>query len=901
MTPSTGAPSSISSRSRPAEVVVSQPRATYRVQLHAGFTFDDAADIVGYLARLGISHLYCSPILQAAPGSTHGYDVVDHGRLSDDLGGASAYARLCHELAAHDMSMVVDIVPNHMALAGAANRWWWDVLEDGPSSRYARHFDIDWASTGSGPGPSVLMPVLGDHYGRVLEAGELELGRSGGSFTVRYHDHELPLSPRSVRDMLRAAARSVGSAELEAIASALEDLPPAEAVDAIEERHAGKEVLRQQLRALAGSSAPVAEALDAELAAVQADPDALDALLARQSYRLAHWRTASEELDYRRFFDITTLVGLRAEDPVVFDGTHRLLIELVEAGEVTGLRVDHVDGLRDPAGYLGRLRDAAPGAFVAVEKILAADEQLPPWPVVGTSGYDFLDRVGEVFVDPLGAGSLTAAYEALVEDERSFDELAQEAKQHVMSEELAAETERLSDLLGRVCAGRRRHRDHTRRDLRLALQAVAGSMGVYRTYVVPGQPTSSIDRARVAAAIVAAGTLHPDLDAELLDLIQRILVLDEPGDLEAELAVRFQQLTAPVTAKGVEDTAFYRYVRLLARNEVGGDPASFGRGVQPFHEHNAAIAEAWPSTMLTVSTHDTKRSADVRARLSLLSELPDAWVEAARAWSAHNAAHRLHGCPDPQTELVLYQTLVGAWPISAERVEAAMVKSANEAKVHTSWTHPDAGYETALRAFIGAVLGDAGFVAALEGFLAEHDLVALGRLTSLAQTTLLLTSPGVPDIYQGDELWDLSLVDPDNRRPVDFEARVDLLGRVETDGAGLAMADPASGAPKLWLIHTLLQHRRRHPELYQEAAYAPLLAHGPAADRVVAFARGALIAVVPRLVVGLRAGWQGTTLDLPGGSWANVLTGATGLAGCIDMDALLADAPVAVLERQDAD
>ena len=897
----TGATSSISNRSPPAEVVVTQPRATYRVQLHAGFTFDDAAGIVDYLARLGISHLYCSPVLQAAPGSTHGYDIVDHGRLSDELGGASGYARLCGELAAHDMSMVIDIVPNHMALAGAANRWWWDVLEDGPASRYARYFDIDWAPTGPGDGPSVLMPVLGDHYGRVLEAGELVLTRSGGSLTVRYHDHELPLSPRSVRDLLRAAGDRAGSPELGAIAAAVEGLPPAEAVDAIEERHAGKEVLRQQLRALAGSSATVADAVDAELAAVQADPEALDALLRRQSYRLAHWRTASEQLDYRRFFDITTLVGLRAEDPLVFADTHRLLAELVAAGDVTGLRVDHVDGLRDPAGYLGRLRDAAPGAFVAVEKILAADEELPPWPVVGTSGYDFLDRVGELFVDPTGVVPMTAAYEELVGDDRSFADVAHDAKQHVMREELAAETERLSALLDRICASRRRHRDHTRRNLRLALQEVAGSLGVYRTYVVAGEPTSTVDRERVAGAIARARGRRPDLDAELLDLIERILLLDEPGELEAELAVRFQQLTAPVTAKGAEDTAFYRYGRLLARNEVGGDPGSFGRGVQPFHEHNATIARRWPSTMLTVSTHDTKRSADVRARISLLSELPDAWADAVRSWIDHNAVHKCEGWPDTRVELVLYQTLVGAWPISPARVEAAMVKSANEAKVHTSWSHPDVAYAAALRTFIAAVLDDAGFVALLEGFLAEHDLVALGRSTSLAQTALLLTSPGVPDIYQGDEVWDLSLVDPDNRRPVNFDTRTALLDKVVIDGQEEAMARSEDGGPKLWLIHRLLQHRHRHPELYQEVAYAPLVGDGPEADRIVAFARDGLLVVVPRLLVGLRKGWQSTTLELPNGTWTNVLTDEAGLAGRVEVEALLARVPVAVLQRDGGD
>jgi (1->4)-alpha-D-glucan 1-alpha-D-glucosylmutase len=867
------------------------------VQLHAGFTFDDAAAIVPYLARLGISHLYCSPILQAAAGSSHGYDVVDHQRLNDELGGHSGWARLVRALTEHDLAAVVDIVPNHMALAGASNRWWWDVLENGPASRYASHFDIDWDGGGEA-GPSVLAPILGDHYGRVLEAGDLHLTRVGGSFTVQYEEHELPLSFQSMDEVLHRAARRSQVAELEALVKELHDLA-ADDTQADRRAHAAIGDLRVGLRALAAASVEVAEAIDQELAATEADHDALDALLSHQVYRLAHWRTASEELDYRRFFDVTSLVGLRAEDPTVFEDTHRLVLDLVAEGDVAGLRVDHVDGLRDPAGYLDRLAAAAPGTPVAVEKILAADERLPDgWPVAGTTGYDFLNRAGDLFIDPAGLTALRSDHAQLIGDERSFSEVADDAKADVMAHELAAETHRLTELLVQVCHARRRHRDHTRPELRDALSELAGALRVYRTYVVAGRRATDEDRARVEQAIDHVRARRPDLDRELLELLQRILVLDEPGPIEQELAVRFQQLSAPVMAKGVEDTAFYRHVPLLAVNEVGGDPGRSGGGVEPFHAHNQLIAARWPHTMLTVSTHDTKRSADVRARLSLLSELAGPWAETVRRWMQQNDRHRRDGWPDPGIELVLYQSLLGAWPIEAERVQATMLKSMREAKVHTSWTQPAAGYEEAVLEFVGDVLADPAFLAEVEAFLTEHDLVRLGRLTSLAQLTLLLTCPGVPDLYRGDELWDLSLVDPDNRRPVDFGRREELLSALDGAAGEVPGGGPDDGRSKLWLIHRLLDHRRRRPDAYT-GGYQPLLPRGRGAEHAVAFSRGDLVVVVPRLWVGLaRTGWGEAALTLPAGSWASVLIDEEvrheGLVGVAD---LLGGRAVAVLER----
>lgn len=878
-----------------------RPSATYRVQLHAGFTFDDAAALAPYLAALGVSHLYCSPVLQAVPGSTHGYDVVDHGRLSDDLGGAAAFERLADALDECGLSIIVDTVPNHMALAGAANRWWWDVLEDGPSSRYARHFDIDWAGSDTSGGPSVLMPILGDHLGRVLEAGELRLARRGGAFVVTYHDHELPLSPRSTDDVLAKAAARSGSDELAAIAVDLGDLPHAARTDpeAVDARHRGKLDLRRRLAALCQLEPSVAEAIDAELAAASTDVDALEVLLARQNYRLASWRTADEELDYRRFFSITTLAGVRVEDEGVFEESHRLLLDLLARGRVTGLRIDHVDGLRDPAGYLARLRAAAPDAYLVVEKILQQGETLPPsWPVSGTSGYDHLIAVNDLFVDTEQEHEMTARYVELVGDDTPWEEIVHAAKLHVMDGELAAETERLTSLLADVCARRRRHRDHTWRELRSTVVEVVAGMDVYRTYVVPGEAPSAADRERVHAAIDAARQRRPDLDGELLDLLGRVLLLEEPGEREAELAARFQQLSAPVMAKGVEDTAFYRYQRLVALNEVGGEPGTYGRSVDAFHAHCRHLAEQWPDTMLTLSTHDTKRSADVRARIALLSEIPGAWADAVAAWMARNDPHRSAAGPDAATELLLYQTLVGTWPIESDRLVAAMAKSTKEAKLHTSWTTPDPAFDDAVATFTAGVVTDAGFVADLEAFLTEHRIIERGRITSLAQAALLTTGPGVPDVYQGTELWDHSLVDPDNRRPVDHERRARLLDELVDAPPEVALEHLDDGGAKLWLLARVLRHRRRHPEPYRSACYEPLAVSGPKARHAVAFSRDGLSVVVPRLLVGLADDWGATSVRLPEGRWTDLLTGEPCDGGERQVADLLRRFPVAVLSRE---
>ena len=885
---------------------MSTPCATYRVQLHGGFIFDDAAAIVDYLADLGISHLYCSPFLQAAPGSTHGYDVVDHHRLNAELGGEEAYDRLCRALAGRGMSQLVDIVPNHMAISGRENAWWWDVLENGRSSRYASYFDIDWDPPEDRLRLRVLMPVLGDHVGRCIDRGEITLIRERGSFEFRYFDHAAPVSPRTLDELLGGVAAHVKSDHLASIATALGRLPPSADTDreSVEERHRDKEVLRANLAELLSEHPEVATAIDEAVAALNADGDAMDALLERQNYRLAYWKVAGQELDYRRFFDISTLIALRSENLFVFADTHDKMIELVREGRVAGLRVDHVDGLRQPAEYLQLLRHAVgPETYIVVEKILEADESLPQaWAVEGTSGYDFAAGVNGLFVDPAGEGALDEVYAGVVEEPEAYESLVHRNKHLVMREVLAADVNRLTNLLVAVCERHRCYRDYTRQDLSRALREVLAGLDVYRTYARPGgaQPSAD-DVARVEAAVARAKQSRQEVDEDLFAFLGEILLMRYPGEKEDDLALRFQQLSGAVMAKGVEDTTFYQYNRLVSLNEVGGNPGHFGTRVETFHAHNAKMAVDWPATLLATSTHDTKRSEDVRARISLLSEIPEEWGAAVRRWTDMNSRHKSDGMPDRNTEYLLYQALVGAHPLTVDRAVAFMEKASREAKEHTSWVDPVPDYDEALAGFVRAVVADEGFTADLAQFAAP--LVAAGRRTSLAQTLLKLASPGVPDIYQGTELWDLSLVDPDNRRPVDYGARRRLLEKVRASSAAEVLASDDDGGPKLWLIHRALDVRRRLDGCFVGGGYEPLTASGGGAANVVAFVRsdphsdGAVAVIVPRLTMGLRDGWGGTTVELPPGRWVDELGGSTANGGSVSLDALLSGFPVALLVR----
>ena len=762
-------------------------RATYRVQLHAGFGFADAAAIAGYLAELGISHLYCSPYLQAAPGSTHGYDVVNPHQVNEELGGADGHARLCAALEANELKQILDIVPNHMAIGGRENPWWWDVLENGQSSRYASYFDVEWDPPESKLRNMVLLPVLGDHYGRVLEKGELRLQReSDGRFTIRYHDHAFPVSPRSLDDLLASAAERCRADDLAFIADALGWLPPSTATDlaAVRRRHRDKEVLREHLVNLCTNNSDIAAAIDDRVAEINRDADQLDVLLERQNYRLAFWRTAERELGYRRFFDINTLAALQSEDEQVFAQTHALILDWLSRQVLDGVRVDHPDGLRDPEQYFKRLHEACPRAWIVAEKILAPGERLPEsWPIAGTTGYDFIYRVNSLFVDSAAETALTDFYGGFTGEPTDYAVIVRDKKHFALREILGSDLNRLTALFVDICERHRRHRDYTRHELHEALREVIACFPVYRTYVrAEAGIVTDEDVRTITGVIDAAKANRPDLDSDLLDFLGAILLLRRRGKLETELVMRLQQLTGPVMAKSVEDTAFYNFHRLISLNEVGGDPGHFGLSIDEFHAACSEAQRRWPTAMLASSTHDTKRSEDVRARINLLSEIPDRWSAAVNRWAELNHRYRRDDLPDRNAEYLLYQTLVGAWPIETDRIVAYMEKASREAKTHTSWTHPNPVYEDALRAFIQGILNHPPFTTDLEGFV--KPLVEPGRINSLAQTLLKLTAPGVPDFYQGTELWDLSLVDPDNRRPVDYQKRRRLLAKMKDMTAG---------------------------------------------------------------------------------------------------------------------
>ena len=882
-------------------------RATYRVQMHAGFTFDDAAAIADYLAELGVSHLYLSPVLQAAAGSTHGYDVVDPTRVNVELGGDEGHARLQQALGAAGLGQLLDVVPNHMAITGRENTWWVDVLENGPASVYAAYFDVEWDPPESKLRNVVSMPILGDHYGRVLEAGELQVEREGGAFVVRYFDHVLPLSPRTYGEVLDGAAARLADVDddLESLAAAFAKLPHAELTDdeSVRERHRDKEVLKGRLGELLATTPETAAAVDAELAALDADVDRLDALLERQNYRLAWWRTAGEELDYRRFFDINDLAGIRIEDPRVFDDSHRVVLGWLADGVIDGVRIDHVDGLRDPAGYLERLAATAPEAWVLVEKILEGDEELPDdWAADGTTGYDWMTLLGATLTGPDGEAALRDAYQAFSGVTERFEEVVHRAKLEMLDGSLAADLTRLAARFSQVCERHRRYRDHTRRDLRDAIAAVLVALPVYRTYVREGHPPTETDVRLLDAAVLSAGIRHPDLDDELLGFLRDLLLLRVPGDAEREVALRFQQLSGPVMAKAVEDTAFYRWVPASWRNEVGGDPGRPPTGADEFHRRCARTQALHPATLLGTSTHDTKRSEDVRARLSVLADDPAGWVARAARWREHNAAHRDAPPPDRSTEWLLYQTLVGAWPIGAERLKGYMAKATHEAKAHTSWTDPDRYYDDALAAFVDEMLGDAELTADVDEYVA--GLRRPGWAVALAQKLLTLTAPGVPDLYQGSECWDLSLVDPDNRRPVDYDAHRRMLAGVADRSAADAWAGEAGdGATKLAVVRAALAVRAEQPGAFgpgDAGGYEPLRAEGAAADHALGYVRGGRVATVAtRFPLRLErdGGWRATTLALPDGAWVDRLSGRRheGVVDCAD---LLGALPVALLVRE---
>jgi (1->4)-alpha-D-glucan 1-alpha-D-glucosylmutase len=950
------------------------PRATYRVQLNHDFTFADVTAIVPYLAALGISHVYCSPYLRARPGSLHGYDIVDHGMLNPDLGSREDFDRMVDALARAGMSHLCDVVPNHMAVMRADNAWWMDVLANGASSPYAPYFDIDFGRRDEALAGKVLVPVLGDAYGSVLERGELVLAfdAESGTFAVRYFEHRFPLDWQSSADIVLGAAtqarasRSAVAGELDAIGHTLKALPAydEEAPARVAARRRITGDLAQRLATLARTDAAALAAIARSVAQFNGTPgdaasfDTLHALLERQPFRLADWRIASDEINYRRFFDVNDLAALRMEQPAVFEATHAFVLSLAGAGRIGGLRIDHPDGLYDPARYFGavqaRYRDEAKrqgreaeAIYLVIEKIAAPHERVPrAWPVHGTTGYRFASVVNGLFVDSKAKSRLDRIWRTFAgDDAEPFEQAAYAGRRAIMEGPLASELRMTTLRALRLARADRRTRDFTFNALREAIMEIVARFPVYRTYV-DGDGASAQDRRYIEWAVAHARARSRVSDVRAFDFLHRALLGSAAhGTDEAvriayrDFAMRFQQFTAPVTAKGVEDTALYRFNRLVSLNDVGADPEQFGIGVRAFHAASADRAATWPHTMLATSTHDNKRSEDVRARIDVISERAGAWRAAVRRWSRMNRSHKtlVDGmpAPAPNDEYLLYQTLIGTLEPERkeraayrERIVAYMLKAVREAKVHTSWLSPNAGYEDALARFVATVLDDAHpFLADLARECAPYAW--FGMLNSLSATLLKLASPGVPDVYQGNELFDFSLVDPDNRRPVDYRAREDALAslaaiddaRPDARGARIrALFDaPFDGRTKLLVVRQVLALRRIAPALFAYGDYRPLRAQGAGAAHVVAFARmherEAIVAVAGRLfaslgvatgVVPLADAWGDTSVDLPrvaaGTRIANVLTSHTLVAdgGPLRLSRLFADFPGALLHLTSA-
>jgi (1->4)-alpha-D-glucan 1-alpha-D-glucosylmutase len=977
------------------------PSATYRLQFRKdALGFRDAARLVPYLAALGVSHMYASPYFQTPPGSTHGYSAVDPNQLNPELGSPEDYQFMVAALHEHGLGHLLDLVPNHMSIESDGNRWWHDVLENGPGSPFAAYFDIDWEPVKEELANRILLPMLGGSYGEVLEAGHIRLHYADGAFQLRVYDHSLPLDPTTFTPLLTHRLADLqqvlpedGSQlrELQSIVTALEHLPDRNDVqpDRIAERQREKEVIKDRLARLTSECAAVRDfvASNVELFNGNAEEprsfDQLDQLLNAQVYRLSHWRTASDEINYRRFFDVNELAALCMEKETVFEASHRLLFDLLARGDVEGVRVDHVDGLFDPTEYLWRLqwgylralgraqyeetrsRNAGNGMvatligepswtlleplflralserlsgpdpaqlfpattfnsplaavtettiasgpfppavatitqqsaggplYIVVERILGPDEPLPAdWPVAGTTGYDFLNCLAGLFVDRAGLRELRSIYRRFVGDRSEFRDVAYHAKVLILRVAMASELQMLARRLNRISERHRRFRDLTLNTLRVALRETLAHFPVYRTYIGQGG-ISDRDRRVVQRVMAAATRSNPALSPAAFDFLRGVLLLEQPPNLdeagcrERELFVgRFQQVTSPAMAKGLEDTAFYRWLPLVSRNEVGGDPAEPPTSVESFHRENLARRAQHPAALLATSTHDTKCSEDVRARISVLSEIPQRWRAAVNRWARLNRRFRteLEGLPAPSRndEYLFYQALVGVWPLAPpnaaerdeliQRLQRHLEKAAREAKVRTSWINPDANYEAALRQFAAATLADDPKNRFLADFTQFHEqIVDAGLYAALAQAFLKLTSPGVPDIYQGQELWNFSLVDPDNRRSVDFDCARQLLSELQTavdrdEEARFELARQLAVSPrdprlKLYVTWQTLQFRRRYHELWKTGDYIPLSAEGPCAEHVCAFAWRAaasgaeplptVIIVAPRLIIQL--------------------------------------------------
>jgi len=918
------------------------PLATYRLQFNSSFTFDDARRIAPYLRELGISDLYASPILKARKGSQHGYDVVDANALNPELGTDEDFEALHAELAKLGLGLLLDIVPNHMA-ASAENSWWMSVLENGQDSRLRRYFDIDFTPV-TLHGQTILkvvLPILGRPFGEAVDAREIVLAIDADGFYFSYFEHRLPLAPASYDLILREAAALLPDGGEE---TGLGELLK------VDKSVPNSKFLKEKLWPIYENDAPARAAIDEAIEHVNRPArgvidgsarraingsaegsgngacDRLEALLDAQWYRLAYWRIAREKINYRRFFDVTDLVGLRVEEPEVFEERYRRTLELIAQGKVNGLRIDHIDGLLEPVEQMRKLQALLTSGsdeqfYIVVEKILAHDEVLPrELPVAGTTGYDFLDSMNTVFVDPAGLARLTDFYRSFTGNLQSFDDLCYERKKQVIHELFSGEMRALGKRLSAMAMVDRNARDFAPGELLATLTEITASLRVYRTYLRDGHEPSGEDRRRIAQAVqearLRAGTA---IDERLFAFLERILLTAPSAEDPArgpwlDFVQRWQQFTGRVMAKGVEDTAFYNYNRLLSLNEVGGEPGRDGDfdPVAELHARNARVLRDWPDTMNASSTHDTKRSQDVRARINVLSEVAEEWERQVRKWTRMNEALRIDGIPGTNEELLVYQTLVGMWPLDdadvggvPERLKAYLEKAAREAKTHTSWISPDAEYEQRFLAFGEALLNHEAFRASLVRF--QKRIAFHGFLNGLAQLVLEVTAPGVPDFYQGTELWDLSLVDPDNRRPVDYEQRASMLRKLKAAHERGTLDAPSlvrrwsDGRVKLFVSWRALDTRARHAETFRRGAYTALHAGANA----VSFLRGDdILVAVPRLTTRIAGvgklpegnAWGDTAIAAPG-RWRNVFTSEELERDRLRLADVFATFPVAILER----
>ena len=903
------------------------PTATYRLQFNKNFTFRQAHEIVTYLHHLGISDAYASPYFQAGAESLHGYDITDHNKLNAAIGWRKDFEAWVAELHAHGMGQIADFVPNHMGINDPQNVWWQDVLENGASSLYAPYFDIDWRPLKTDLHDKVLLPILGDQYGRVLERGELRVRFDSGSFSLTYFDHVFPIAPGTYRYILELALENLAEfreedfyAEFQSILTALEYLPRRTETDPerIKERAREKEIIKKRLERRCAEAPQVQRGIEKAVETINGhigDPrsfDRLDELLNAQSYRLAFWRVAAEEINYRRFFDVNDLAAIRVELPEVFDAAHKLLFELVASGAVTGLRIDHPDGLYRPLEYFEKLQMRCAKAlrvplpkdgraiYLIVEKILTGEEQLPQnWPVHGTTGYGFANQVAGVLVDHNAEGAITKIFKRFIGHSLHFGHLVYAKKRLVMRISLANEVNVLGTMVDRLSEQNRWFRDYTLEALARAVRETIACFPVYRTYLEPGKPVSEEDRAVIERAVAAAKRRNPAIEESVFNFLRDLLLFRFPENLDeeqraahAEFVLKFQQFTGPITAKGLEDTVFYIYNRLAALNEVGGEPQLFGLSVETFHERNLRRQRDWPASLLATSTHDSKRSEDVRARMLAISEIPPLWGRSLQKWRTTNRRFKKQiddaEAPDAGEEYLLYQTLLGTWPVDLDgapvpsvgpkfiaRIQRYMAKALKEAKLNTSWIQPNENWDDAMQEFVARILEAGPRNKFLPAFLpVAAEIARLGAINSLAQTAIKLTAPGVPDIYQGTEIWDDSLVDPDNRRPIDYARRREMLTQIENVPANELMQCWPDGRIKMRLTQRLLHLRRENPELFREGIYEPINFGGAFADCAIGFVRRrrdrAIIVIVPRLSsrvgfppIGDR--WQDTHVILPAG------------------------------------